>query len=611
VPCPDARHDVVGLGKVPAVDLFVERASAVRPGFRLEDCAAAVASICRRLDGLPLAIELAAAQTSTLSPAEIDQRLAVGHGLLDGAGRAGGDGAGDAAGRRQTMEATLDWSHGLLTEAEQVTFRRLSVFAGGWTLEAAEQVCSAGTDPVTTTRALIALTEASLVVRDGDGEARRFRMLVPVAEYASRLLAASDDLAAMSLAHAQYYLGLVAPPSTDWRVVGPEHLDVIAADHENCLAALRFAEGAGIVPLVLGLDVSLLVFWRVRGLLRSAQRRLEAAMTVVGEEPSRERGLVLAGLAHLGQLRGELDPARGCALEAHAVLEACGDSVGVRTVLGFLGDIAADSGDAGRAREYYTAALDIAEADGSELDRGFCHANLGRLAARGGDLATAERELELARAHLDGGPGWYLAHVLVQLGCIARLRGDLVRADTLLGEALTHLRAYGAAVEAVACLDELARLALDRQDPQRATTLFSAADSLRDATAVAVRAPERQAVAADVERARSGLAAGEFAEAWGRGRGLSLEQAAALAAAPDGEGAGVRSSPGAPLTPREREVAALVAEGLSNADIAERLTIAPGTARIHVERILGKRGLTSRVQIAAWMLRSGYSVDEA
>jgi DNA-binding CsgD family transcriptional regulator len=175
---------------------------------------------------------------------------------------------------------------------------------------------------------------------------------------------------------------------------------------------------------------------------------------------------------------------------------------------------------------------------------------------------------------------------------------------------LTHLRAYGAAVEAVACLDEMARLALDRQDPQRATALFSAADSLRDATAVAMPDTHRQTVAAAVERARSGLAPGEFAEAWGRGRGLSLDEAAELAVSPSGEGTGARSKAGAPLTPREREVAALVAEGLSNADIAERLAISPGTARIHVERILGKRGLTSRVQIATWMLRAGYSLDE-
>jgi len=596
LPLPDPGHraDRV-LGTIPAVDLFVERARAIDPGFVLGDWAPAVVSICRRLDGLPLAIELAAALTAALTPAEIDARLATNPDI------AGADGSG--SGRQRTMDATFDWSHDLLDDDEQALFRRLAVFGGGWTLEAAEQVCSLGAGPATVTRTLVSLVEHSLVVRHGQGAASRFRMLAPIAEYARRRLVASDDYMATSLAHAQYYLALIGTGTPDWREIAPEQLDRIAAEYENCLAALRFAEGAGIVPLVLAYDISLLLFWRIRGMLRSGTRRLEAALALVGDEPSRERGLVLAGLAHYGQLLGELGPAADRAEEAEATFEAVGDPMGRRTVLGFVGDIAADLGDFDGARAHYARARDLVDGDEAALDLGFWHANMGRTAMRSGDDATAQRELEQAEVHLRSTPMWYLAHVLVQLGSLARRRGDLGRAETLLGEALEHLRAFGAAIEAVSCLDELARVALDRRDPERAATLFAVATGLRDATAVAMTTDDRKVLARDIDRARSALAPRPFAEAWARGLGLSLDQAAAFVAAPARIRTAKATPRGSVLTPREREVASLVGEGLSNARIAERLAIAPGTARIHVERILGKLGLTSRVQIATWVVR--------
>lgn len=596
LPLPDAGHHANPvLGTIPAVDLFVERAAAINPAFALSDWAPSVVAICRRLDGLPLAIELAAALTAALTPAEIDARLATNPAISNA------DGSG--SGRQRTMDATFDWSYDLLDDAEQALLRRLAVFGGGWTLEAAEQVCSLGAGPATVTRTLVSLVEHSLVVRHGQGAGSRFRMLVPIAEYARRRLVASDEYLPASLAHAQYYLALIGTGTPDWREIAPEQLDLIADEYENCVAAMRFAEGAGIVPLALAFDVSLLVFWRIRGMLRSGMRRLEAALALVGDEPSRERGLVLAGLAHYGQLLGELGPAAERAAAAEATLEAVGDPVGRRTVLGFVGDIAADLGDFDGARAHFARARELVDGDEAELDVGFWHANMGRTAMRSGDAATARRELEEAEVHLRSTPKWYLAHVLVQLGSLARRRKDLERADTLLGEALEHLRAFGAAIEAVSCLDELARVALDRRDPERAATLFAAATGLRDATAVAMAAEDRKTLARDIDRARSALAPGPFAEAWGRGLGLSVDQAAEFVTSPARIRTAAATPRGSVLTPREREVASLVAEGLSNARVAERLAIAPGTARIHVERILGKLGLTSRVQIATWVVR--------
>ncbi len=321
-----------------------------------------------------------------------------------------------------------------------------------------------------------------------------------------------------SVAHAQYYLALISPGTPDWREIEPELLDLIATEYENCLAAMRFAERAGIVPIVLGFNISLLLFRRVRGLLRSGQRRLEAALAVVGDQPTRERALVLAGLAHYGQLLGELGPAAARAAEAEAMFEAVGDPVGTRTVIGFVGDIAADRGDFDGANAHYARARALVDAETDALDLGFWHANVGRTAMRSGDLATARRELEQAQVHLRSAPKWYLAHVLVQLGNLARRRGDLDRADGLLREALGHLWRYGAAIEAVACLDELARVALDRRDPERAATLFAAATGLRDSTAVAMAPEDRKALVKNVDRARAALAQAQWSRAAANGR---------------------------------------------------------------------------------------------
>jgi predicted ATPase/DNA-binding CsgD family transcriptional regulator len=598
VPDAEAADDLDRLARVPAVALFVERAAAADRGFVLADWGPAVAALCRRLEGLPLAIELAAAQLSALTPPEIEARLGrlV---QLEGPGPT-------RSGRHRTLQATLDTSHDLLDEAEQLLFRRLAVFRGGWTLDAAEQICALDIPPARITAILVSLVDHSLVIRDDHGPTRRFRMLEPIAHDAARRLDAAGEFETVSLAHAYHYLATIGSGTSDWREIEPEQVELIAAEYDNCLAALRFAEREALVPIVLGFNVSLLLFWRIRGLLRSGMQRLEAALSLVGAAASIERGLVLAGLAHFGQLLGDLQAAAVHATESEETLAAAGDLIGRRTVIGFLGDIAADQGDVDGALDHYGRARALIEPDteASALDLGFWHANVGRVMAQTGDLTSAERQLNLALAQLRTTSRWYQGYVLVQLGSLARRRVELDRAETLLSEALEYLRLYNAAIEAVACLVELALLALDRTQHLQAATLLAAAAGYRDVTGARLGATDRERFTQAVDRTRSALTDEVFTEAWDRGRGLSLDQAVALATAPS-EALAAQPPPGrgARLTPRERQVADLVALGLTNPQIAQELTIATGTARIHVERILGKLGLTSRVQIATWIIR--------
>lgn len=606
VPPPDAADDLARLARVESVQLFVERAMAADRSFALtSSTGAAVASICRRLDGIPLAIELAAANASVLSAVEIDERLATSGGLGGTTSADGPNGSdrtvGDGQDRQRTMEATLGWSHDLLRPAAQALFRRLAVFSGGWTLDAAEQVGSLGEDRASVVPLLATLVDHSMVVREGVGSRSRYRMLAPIAEYARSRLAASGELGPASMAHARYYLELTMSASATIGSNVPEDVDRVIEEHENLLVAVRFAEVAGILPLRLGLLRNLLVFWRIRGHLRWGVRELEAALPEV-PEGSFEQGLLLGVLAEFAQLLGEYELSDERAKKAEAIVAAIGDVVGQRTAIGLQGLAAAGRGDLEGALAEYDRARPLVDAVPSDLGYAFWHAGVGRFKLAQGDLVAARHHLELANEHFGRAPSAYHGRVLNQLGVVARLTGDLDRATSLLRQAIELLRRYGATLEIILCLEDIARLEVERRAPRRAATLLAAAARLRDATGAKPPVPDRAELNREIERIRSMLPAREFDAAWSRGLDLDVEAAAALAtAAPEGDEA-VSPPRGSALTPREREIAELVALGLSNREIGERLVISGGTVKIHVERILSKLGRTSRVQIATWAM---------
>jgi predicted ATPase/DNA-binding CsgD family transcriptional regulator len=596
---PSDVADVERLAASDAVQLFVERATGVDPHFELTPgTALAAASICRRVDGIPLAIELAAASAGTLTTLEIDERLAA-------AGTLGPMHEGTEARPERTMEAALDWSHDLLDPEAQALFRRLSVFSGGWSLEAAEQVGAFGAEAGLVLPTLGRLVAHSLVMREVDGERSRYRMLAPVHEYAARRLAASDEHEATSQAHATYFVRYTTSAYPSIGQCLPEDVDRLDAEHENALAAIRLAAQTGVVPVRLALILNLVPLWRVRGHLHLAVGQLETAMAAT-DANSKERAVVRGVLAEFLNVLGDYDAAEEHARAGEAGFMAAGVPLGVATMLAQQGLAAAGRGDVEAALAAYARARPLVESAGNDLTWAYWEAAVGRFELARGNLDAAASHLEEADRRFRLVPSWYHGRALAMLGVVAQRRGDIDRARTLLVEGLTSLRAYGATVDAIGCVEDMARLAFSQGEPQRAATLLAAATGLRDATAAAASLPERVQLDADIDRVRSALPRAVFEAAWGAGLGLSLDQATAFATSGRPTLASGRGRSGADvLTPREREIADLVALGLSNRAIADRLVIAPGTVKIHVERILGKLGRTSRVQIATWVHEQG------
>lgn len=594
LPDPETRDRDTILA-APAVRLFLERARATSPRLgRTPPDLEAIVTICRRLDGVPLAIELAAAQTPVLTPAQIVRRLP----------------------RLEGMAGAIDASLRLLPDNASRLFRRLAVFAGGWTLEAAEAVCSLGEDGASIQGSLGALVERSLVARDPPDAGGRFRMLAPIADEAARRLLASDEHDLVSLAHAQHFVALLRAGRAEW---DPERAlsATIEPEYENCLAALRFLERRGADAHFVGFVMAMVDYWGERGLLHDAYRWLRSAHERLCGVPSRESGYVLGALAHFERLLGDLDRADEHAVEAEGIFRDEGEARGLLAAIGVRGDVAADRGRYDVALEHYERIRSLIDAEVWPFMRGVWHANVGDIHYRRGDVARASLELEQARRHLQRHRSWYLGRVLLVLAEIDRERGELDRATRRAREALRVGRSAGARLVTIGAIEEFARLALARGEHARATVLYAAATALLDAVGRPRSRRERSVVVHDVRWLRHALGRAQFEGAWRAGQRLSLDQAADLAAGAPGPwlrladrldatptDAGSDEGPPTPLTPRELEVAHLVAEGLTNRQIAERLAISPGTTRIHVERILRKLGLTSRVQVATWVVRS-------
>ncbi|HEY7034657.1 MAG TPA: tetratricopeptide repeat protein, partial [Thermomicrobiales bacterium] len=512
------------LARYEAIRLFTERARATRADFRLTEAnAPAVAAVCARLDGLPLAIELAAARIGLLPPRALLSRLARRLPLLVG-------GARDLPTRLRTMRDAIAWSHDLLSPEEQMLFRRLAVFVGGWTLEAAAAVVAAPGDPgIDVLEGLGSLVDRSLVsqAEQPDGEPR-FGMLETVREFGLEQLAASGDDEAVRRAHAAWCVGLaerfreslVSLAFLEWP-------DRIEADLDNLRAALAWLERTGDAGGLLRLAGSLGEFWIFRSHRQEGrgwlQRALDPPRSTAIPATVRARGLRSAGL--LAAYRGDYEEASALGAESLALWRGLGDRQGTALALHVLGFVDLGQGHYDHAVSHIGEAQAIFEALGNRWwAAGLRSDILGPAVWGQGDPAAAAAILEDALAvYRELGDPLNAAVTLNYLGFVACDRGDHAAAARF-AAGLPLWRQLGAREMLANWLAGAATLAVLHRTPKRAARLFGAADGLRDSLGHAFALPERTLFDRALAGARAALGHTEFAAAWAAGQTQSLDQ---------------------------------------------------------------------------------------
>jgi predicted ATPase/transcriptional regulator with XRE-family HTH domain len=520
---PGGPEDVIAS---PAVALFVARAQASEPSFAITiDNAAEVAAICRRLEGLPLAIELAATRTTLLSPTALLARLERRLGVLVG-------GARDLPERQQTMRAAIGWSYDLLHPGEKALLRRLAVFAGGCTVEAVEGVCPAGIGLEADVLGWLGeLVDKSLLQRQTAGSEPRVAMLETVREFALEQLAAAGELSALEQRHAEYYLTLAE--AAEQRLFGLEQrvwLERLAAEHDNMRAALRWSlREDGRKVLGARMAIALMAFWWIHGHWREGLQWLEDMATDDGRVPPGTRAKVLHGAGVLAEALGQLGRASELYAMSLDLSEALEDRRGICLGLIGLGAVAMHQRESARAR----AILERSLALGRELEDAHlvAHAlvNLGSLALDTGDVQSAEMLLEesLVLCHRLG-ERWVSTLALNVLSAVALRRGDWNRARSVMRESLVRYRDVGNTVGMATSLEVLAVVATERE-PLLAARLFGAGAAVHEMTG----SPRPPLIDVDCERAlthlRTALGEDTCAVVLAAGRTMALEDAVDLA----------------------------------------------------------------------------------
>ncbi|HEX8747001.1 MAG TPA: protein kinase [Pyrinomonadaceae bacterium] len=523
VPPPTSLPPLEDLARVPAVALFVERARAAKPTFMLtSENARAVAEVCRRLDGLPLALELAAARVKLLTPRamldRLDQRLK----LLTG-------GARDLPGRQQTMRGALAWSYDLLDENERSVLRRLAVFISGCTLEAAEKVCGAGGEDVL--EALGSLVEKSLVRQreQEDGEAR-FTMLEVVREYALERLEASGEAEAVRLEFARYFKRMAEESDLDIRS-GNQVASVrrLSREHENVKAALAILltaepqEGAAFVGSVQS-------YWSAQG-YSDAERRVWLVKALdAGELPPMLRARLLNGLTRCEVHLGRSEAAVMWGREAVKAARASGNPDVLGIALGGFGHALSVAGDLSAAREAFGESVEIARALGSSHSLSVALGSLGEVARIAGDLQAAsayyEQALDAAGRHVRSNPNGI---ILANLGGVSLEQGDYAAASGYYRESLAVVAELENRMWAAVAVDGLAAVALEAGDAEKAAMLAGAAEALCEAAGSHLEEWEQSLRDRYVAKLRSALDDRTLERRWARGRAMTLREASEAA----------------------------------------------------------------------------------
>lgn len=636
LPEPGSAWNPAELSRYGAVKLFIERAAAASPGFALnKENAAAVVNVCGRLDGIPLAIELAAARVKVLSVEQIDRRL-------DDALRLLTDGRRSAVPRHRTLRGALDWSHELLPEEEQVLFRRLAVFVDGFGIGMAEQVCAGdGLAEDAVLLVLSRLVDKSLVyVVERDGEAR-YRLLAMVRQYAQEKLGRSPEGPEIRHRHAAAFVGLAEQAEPELLGAGQEAwLDRLETDLGNLRSAMGWALGPAGRDAETGLRLAgaLWRFCYLRGHYGQGRGWLEGALQLDGPAPAAARAKALTGAGVLALLRCDYGHAEERLREGLALYRELGDRAGEAAALQMLGSVARERGQYVRAEAYHEESLALWRGLDNEYEAarslnylGFAAwlqekyervgelcgpslaafrelgdaegetwalINLGSAALYGGKPDKARTLLEEAltaarRVGYREGVAWSLN----QLGVAAHRRGDTPGAEKLLRESLKVHRELGDQWRIASVIEALATTS--RNLPERSARLFGAAEALRErlsAPIPPVERPDRD------DGLSAALGDGRFESAFAEGRTMGLEEATALAMQTTPRSAGPIPHG---LSAREVEVLALVAEGLTNAEVAEKLFLSPRTVGHHLRTIYRKLGVPSRTAAAKVAIERG------
>lgn len=641
---PAARHlpSIAELSDVAAVRLFAERARAASGDFVLaDDNAAAVAGICRRLDGMPLAIELAASWTRLLNPATLLQRLNSRLLTLGGGPR-------DAPARHQTIRAAIAWSHDLLAAEDQTLFARLGVFAGGWTLEAAEAV--AGREAPDVLSGISRLIDQSLAQRMVSPTAEpRFTMLETIRAYAWDLLVDSEDQVTTEQRHGLYYLTLAEHANE--LIVGPDQAIWLARlddEIDNLRAVFARAIDHGDAETALRLGAALWRYWRQRGHLNEGRTLLERAVALPGDVDLSVRATATHYLGNLALDLNEFPAARKHLVESLDLRQRLGDQQGIASSLNALGLVACIAGDYVTAEQHFQQVLATWSAAGYSPGVAIVEHNLGWLAAAQGtyDLARLHHEKSLALRHQQGEidgvaySQWALAtialfegdastaerqfqeslatfsdlgdrqgeaYVLHGLARVAQRSGRDAEAARLYHDVLRLRQSLGERNGVIECCEEIAALLVKRGQVEPAVRLLGAAATLRAAISLAPWLAERLAAEESLANARQTLTKAAFSATWTGGQRLTLDQAMAEALTLIEDTTTVPDSPAAPfnLTRREVDVLKLLAQRRTDPEIAEILYITTKTASNHVANILDKLGAKNRREAADLAARHG------
>ncbi len=608
MPDPGAETPPEGLRQYESISLFVDRAAAIHPGFEVtEGNAASIVELCRALEGIPLALELAAARTRVLSPQAMVDRLEDRYQLLNRGFR------GNVPDRQRSLEASVNWTYDLCSDAERRLWADLSVFRGGFDYDGAEAVAGPDVADESFLDVLDTLVERSVVWRQDDGGIVRFRLLETLRLYGERELERAGRIDEVRQRHRDHLLARAMQFEAEW--TGPRQvawLSEMHADHANIRAALQYCVERADADKALRILSCLEAFWITAGSVSEARRWLDLALAEApqGDVPSLAVAFRVAAWFALIQV--DIEGAAAVVDGFRLLIGQQGSTPEPATEAQALmaeGLLAAWSGETDRGVDLIRRSIEGFQETGELSTRAFGLVVSGMLAGFTGHVDEGrEAQLRCIALTEPRNEIYMRSFALAILGVIALGEGDLPEARAKLHDALRMKRELGDQLGIALVLEFLAWTAVAAGDGQRAATLLGAAGSVWNLLGVSLSTlPHFSERRRDSELVARSMEPAETYEKYAA-RGAVMGIAEAMAFALDEQPPAARTrresrstASDSPLTRREREVALLVQEGLSNQQIAERLVLSTRTAEAHVENILRKLGFSSRAAVASWV----------